>query len=50
MKKSLLTLLALLCVVVQGSWAQQVVDALTYGLQLNGKLNGAKNTLPLKDN
>lgn len=30
--------------------AQQVVDALTYGLELYGKLNGADNTLPLKDN
>ena len=30
--------------------ARQVVDALTYGLELYGKLNGANNTLPLKDN
>ena len=29
--------------------AQQVIDALTYGLELYGKLNGANNTLPLKD-
>ena len=29
--------------------AQQVVDAVTYGLELYGKLNGADNTLPLKD-
>ena len=35
---------------VQKVTAQQVVDALTYGLQLYGKLNGADNTLPLKDN
>ena len=35
---------------VQKVTAQQVVDALTYGLQLYGKLNGADHTLPLKDN
>ena len=35
---------------VQTVTAQQVVDALTYGLELYGKLNGADNTLPLKDN
>ena len=35
---------------VQTATAQQVVDALTYGLQLYSKLNGADNTLPLKDN
>lgn len=35
---------------IQKVTAQQVVDALTYGLQLYGKLNGADNTLPLKDN
>ncbi len=29
--------------------AQQVVDALTYGLELYAKLDGADNTLPLKD-
>lgn len=29
--------------------AQQVVDAVTYGMQLYAKLNGADNTLPLKD-
>lgn len=29
--------------------AQQVVDAVTYGLQLYAKLDGADNTLPLKD-
>ena len=29
--------------------AQQVIDAVTYGLELYGKLNGADNTLPLKD-
>lgn len=29
--------------------AQQVVDAVTYGLELYGKLNGADHTLPLKD-
>ena len=34
---------------VQTVTAQQVVDALTYGLQLYAKLNGADNTLPLKD-
>lgn len=34
---------------VQKVTAQQVVDALTYGLQLYAKLNGADNTLPLKD-
>ena len=33
----------------QSVTAQQVVDALTYGLELYGKLNGADNTLPLKD-
>ncbi len=30
--------------------AQQVIQAVTYGLELYGKLNGANNTLPLKDN
>ena len=35
---------------IQKVTAQQVVDALTYGLELYGKLNGANNTLPLKDN
>ena len=34
---------------VQTATAQQVVDALTYGLELYDKLNGADNTLPLKD-
>lgn len=34
---------------VQTVTAKQVVDALTYGLELYGKLNGADNTLPLKD-
>ena len=34
---------------VQTVTARQVVDALTYGLQLYGKLGGADNTLPLKD-
>lgn len=34
---------------VQTVTAQQVVDALTYGLQLYAKLNGTDNTLPLKD-
>jgi hypothetical protein len=34
---------------VQTVTAQQVVDALTYGLELYGKLGGADNTLPLKD-
>ena len=34
---------------IQTVTAQQVVDALTYGLELYGKLNGANNTLPLKD-
>ena len=30
--------------------ARQVVDAMTYGLELYGKLNGANNTVPLKNN
>jgi len=34
---------------VQAATAQQVVDALTYGLQLYGQLNGAYRTLPLAD-
>ena len=34
---------------VQTTTAQQVVDALTYGLDLYDKLDGADNTLPLKD-
>ena len=35
---------------IQAVTAQQVVDALTYGLQLYAKLDGADHTLPLKDN
>ncbi len=34
---------------VEDVTAQQVVDAVTYGLQLYAKLDGADNTLPLKD-
>ncbi|MBQ6768626.1 MAG: hypothetical protein IJP46_08205 [Prevotella sp.] len=34
---------------VEDVTAQQVVDAFTYGLQLYAKLDGADNTLPLKD-
>ena len=34
---------------MQSVTARQVVDAVTYGLQLYEKLNGANNTLPLKD-
>lgn len=35
---------------VEDVTAKQVVDAMTYGLELYGKLNGANNTLPLKNN
>lgn len=34
---------------VEDVTAQQVVDAMTYGLQLYAKLDGADNTLPLKE-
>ena len=34
---------------IQKITAKQVVDAVTYGLELYKKLNGADNTLPLKD-
>ena len=34
---------------VQEVTAKQVVDAMTYGLELYGKLNGANNTVPLKN-